>query len=106
MSLRDVNIAMRLIVGFGVVLTIMVIIAASGFYGMRGMNKSMTQIHIENDAKVRYANLAYKNLSDITWVMRLVPYASGTDRLQMMYEVKNAGKDDIRYRIFSAKDGE
>jgi methyl-accepting chemotaxis protein len=81
MSLRDVNIGVRLIAGFGVVLTIMIIIAASGFYGMGEMNKSMTQIHMENDAKVRYANLAYENLNNIMWAMRVVPYASGTDRL-------------------------
>lgn len=82
MSLRDVNIGVRLIVGFGVVLCIMVVIAASGFYGMREMNRSMTQIHMENDAKVRYANTASENLGNITWAMRLVPYVSGTERLQ------------------------
>jgi methyl-accepting chemotaxis protein len=96
MSLRDINIGVRLIVGFGVILTIMVVIAASGFYGMMGMNKSMTQIHIENDAKVKYANLAYENLSDIMWAMRLVPYASGTERLQAIQ--KHIGENRTAYK--------
>jgi hypothetical protein len=76
MSLRGVNIGVRLIVELGVVLAIMVIIAASGFYGMREINKSMPQIHIENEAKVRYANVASEDLSNIMWAMRLVRYAS------------------------------
>ncbi|MDR3581365.1 MAG: methyl-accepting chemotaxis protein [Oryzomonas sp.] len=96
MSLRDINIGVRLIVGFGVVLTIMVVIAASGFYGMRGMNKSMTQIHIENDAKVRNANLAYENLNNIMWAMRLVPYASGTEKLHAIQ--KQIGESRTAYK--------
>jgi len=96
MSLKDVNIGMRLIVSFGAVLVIMVIITTAGMLGMGQMNTSMTQIHLENDAKVKYANLAHENLNNIMWAMRLVPYASGTERLASIQ--KQIGDSRSAYR--------
>jgi methyl-accepting chemotaxis protein len=84
MSVKDLSIGTRLIGGFAVVLVIMLVIAASGLFGMSEMDKSISQIHNENSVKVKHANAAFENLNNITWAMRVTPYTCGTDTLESM----------------------
>lgn len=84
MSLRDYKIGTRLIMGFGIVLAAMLVIAIAGFFGMSEMDKSISMIHNENSVKVKQANIAYENLNNITWAMRVVPLSFGADTMTAM----------------------